>query len=104
MVKTLESTDISNIKLGVIKLYFTTCGPCKAYTKFFEQAAETLKDENIEFFELECSEDKSILYDNGLKTVPSTLFVKDGKVVESFSGARPAPTLVSMIEDSLLTK
>lgn len=74
--ETVEQTG----KPVVVDVYASWCGPCQMMKPIFEQLSEELKDKYI-FAKLNVDElrDQSIAF--GVSSVPTFIFIKNGKVV-----------------------
>jgi thioredoxin 1 len=68
----------------VVDFYADWCGPCQTMKPIFEKAGSELK--GINFFKVNVDEcaDTSQLY--GIRSIPTILFMKDGKEVERVLG------------------
>jgi thioredoxin 1 len=82
--------DFSNGK-HVVKFSATWCGPCKAYAPIFDEAIEGV--DGITFHKLDADDHSDILTQFKVRGVPTTLFIKDGEVVETKVGIQDRDTL-----------
>jgi thioredoxin 1 len=87
--------DFSNGK-HVVKFSATWCGPCKAYAPIFEEATEGVS--GVAFHKLDADDHSDILAKYGVRGVPTTLFIKDGEVIETKVGIQTKETLKEIIE------
>ena len=78
------------MKVEVLKFSATWCGPCRVL-------AQTLKDvDGITNIDIEKDQETAIKY--GIRSVPTMVFLKDGKEVHRQSGNMP----LKMYEDILV--
>jgi thioredoxin len=70
----------------VIKFYANWCGPCKVYGPTFTKVRQELEGD-IEFLEINVEEDPDNLSGQyGVRGIPHTAVLEDGKEVKSQSG------------------
>ncbi len=82
--KNLEEAIKSN---SFVVAYFSAewCGPCKAYGPIVEKMAE--KHNDITFGKIDCDENSESTIKYGIRSIPCTLFIKNGEVIEKGIGA-----------------
>jgi len=97
----VKELDVTSLPTGnaVVKVYGKTCSPCKALAPEFEQVAEQVQD--VEFYSV-CLEDnlewvKSVK----VRSVPTLLFYKDGEIVQTVTGFKPASVISELISTHL---
>lgn len=82
----------------IIKRYTASwCGPCKQLTPVFEDLQKEISD--VSFQTIDVDQNKEMTLNEGVRSVPTVIFEKDGEQVHRFSGFLPK----SMIE-KLITK
>jgi thiol-disulfide isomerase/thioredoxin len=95
-----EFNDLKNSsKLVVIKFFATWCGPCQLYAPTFDQVAQKHGDKAI-FAMIDADATDSELQKIGAKHaqyLPTTLFMKNGTVLESITGQKSAGELERLI-------
>lgn len=69
--------------LVVIDFWAPWCGPCRMYSKIFEQAANSI--ESAKFVKLNIDDWEGTL-PYPVQNIPATVFVKDGKEVDRLVG------------------
>ena len=64
----------------VIKLSATWCGPCKQYAPIFNEAVDGLPDtwESLAV-DIDTDEGRELMIANGIRSVPTTIFMEVGK-------------------------
>lgn len=82
-------------KVSVIDFYATWCGPCKALEPIFESLAE--KVPQVQFGRVDVDDNQQVAHEYGITAMPTCLFFKDGKKVDTIIGANP-PKLVALIQ------
>jgi len=81
----------------VIKFYANWCGPCKIYGPTFTKVREELEGA-IEFLEINVEEDTENLSGQyGVRGIPHTVVLEDGKEVRSQSGRLTEEQLKELI-------
>lgn len=73
-------------KLFVIDFTAKWCGPCKMIAPLFDEMSEEFSDSCI-FVKVDVDEAPEISAAHNVMSMPTFLFIKNGKVVDRFSGA-----------------
>ena len=82
----VENNDINDlIKEGVhvIDFYATWCGPCKMLEPVLE---ELENNTDIDIIKVDIDKNQKLTYEYRILSVPTLVFVKDGKTVEELIG------------------
>ena len=81
-------------------LYFTAvwCGPCKALAPIMEQIGREMP---VTIEKIDVDSDRTKLNEYGVSSVPTLIFLKDGKVVKRTVGMQPKKLLVENIQGLL---
>lgn len=108
-MKPIEITD-ENFEQEVLKsnlpvlvdFWAVWCGPCKMIAPIVEQlAAEYNGKLKVGKLDVDNNQQSAIKY--GVRSIPTLLIFKDGKVVETIIGAVPKPMIVNKIAPLLQT-
>jgi len=81
--------------LLVIDVWSPTCGPCKMYGPIFETVSS--ETNGITMGKLNGQENRDILSKYEIKSVPTTLFIKGGTLLEKKVGLIQKNDLVELI-------
>ena len=81
----------------MVDFWATWCGPCYALAPIVEQIAEEYEG-NVKVAELDVDDNQSTAMRFDVRSIPSVLFFKDGKHVDTSVGAVPKARLVEKIE------
>lgn len=76
------------------------CGPCRLIAPIVEELAQEY-DGKMKFAKLDVDVNQKTAMEFGIRSIPTLLIFKNGKVVASVIGAVPKPNLVSKIESVL---
>lgn len=76
------------------------CGPCRLIAPIVEELAQEY-DSKMKFAKLDVDVNQKTAMEFGIRSIPTLLIFKNGKVVASVIGAVPKPNLVSKIESVL---
>ena len=78
----------------VIKLSATWCGPCKQYAPIFNEVVDGLPDtwESLAV-DIDTDEGRELMIANGIRSVPTTMFMEVGKDPKIISGVMSAEQL-----------
>jgi len=81
---------------AIIQFSANWCGPCKALAPVLETLA---KENNIEVYKVDISQETELAKDRGVRSIPYVEFLKEGKVVETFVGAKPKDLIQESIKN-----
>lgn len=99
MTKEEFESKVSSGKLILVDFFATWCGPCQMMKPVMAEIEEKFKDDNkVEIIAVDIDENPAIPAQYSVMSVPSFLFIKDGKAVDTIIGAVPADNLVEKIE------
>ena len=73
------------------------CGPCKQIAPLIEELARTY-DGKLKIGKVDVDTNNQTSLNYMIRSIPSLLFFKNGKVVDQIVGAVPKPQLVSKVE------
>lgn len=97
MAKIIPSIEFENEVLKselpvLVDFYATWCGPCKMVAPFVEELSDEMKGKaKVVKVDIDQSDDIASQYN--IRSVPTLMFFKDGKVVDQISGAVPKTVL-----------
>jgi thioredoxin 1 len=86
--------------LAMVDFWATWCGPCRIIAPHVEQLA-TEYDGRVKVAKLDVDQSPETPARFGVRSIPSVLFFKDGKLVDSVVGAVPKGHLAERIEKHL---
>ncbi|KAL6257209.1 hypothetical protein P5V15_012136 [Pogonomyrmex californicus] len=72
-------------KLVVIDFFAVWCGPCKMIGPMIEELAKDMQD--IVFLKVDVDECEDVAAEYEISSMPTFVFIKESKVLETFSGA-----------------
>ena len=106
-MKPVEVTD-ANFKTEVldsqtpvlVDFWATWCGPCKMIAPIVEELA-TEYDGKMKFGKLDVDANQQVANQFGIRSIPTLLVFKGGKVVDQIIGAMPKRNLVDKISPHL---
>ena len=84
----------------MVDLWAPWCGPCRMVAPVVEGLAEKY-DKRFKFCRLNVAENPQTASRYGIMSIPTLMFFKDGKVVETVIGAVPERVLQPKIEELL---
>jgi thioredoxin 1 len=101
--KPIEVTDndfadkVENAQgLSVVDLWAEWCIPCKAIAPVMEELAIEYAGK-VAFFKLDTDSNRGTSQKYMVRSIPTLLFFKDGKVVDTVIGAVPKESIVEVI-------
>jgi thioredoxin 1 len=108
MITVREITSIDDLKsfygdsaesLHIVKIGAEWCGPCRVLSDTLRGLdAERIGDTLIAEVDIEKDEKDEIVTEYGIRSIPVTMFVKNGEVLEKIVGSIPTETIHKKIE------
>jgi len=83
----------------VVDFWATWCPPCKAFGPVFEKVSDEITD--VEFLKMDVDENPDFSSENGIQSIPTVWFVKDGEKVAEHVGGLEKDDLVQLIQKYL---
>ena len=84
----------------MVDLWAPWCGPCRMIAPLVESLAEKY-DKGFKFCRLNVDENPQTASKYGIMSIPTLMFFKDGKLMETVVGAVPERVLQPKIEELL---
>lgn len=82
----------------MIDFYAEWCGPCRMMSPIVEQFAKDYEGK-IKIGKINVDEESDLAIRFGVQSIPSFIFVKDGKVIDRITGALPKPVLKNYLDE-----
>jgi thioredoxin len=86
----------SSDNIVVVDFHAKWCAPCKMLGPIFEQCVE--EDKDIVGVKIDIDEQKEIQIEQGIRSIPTLVFFKGGKVIHTKSGMMSESNLKSLFE------
>ena len=93
----IESTE----GLSMVDFWAAWCGPCRMVAPIVAALAETYAEQGLKVGKLDVDSNPATASRFGIRSIPSILFFKDGKHVDTVIGAVPKPFLEAKINEHI---
>lgn len=87
---------VEDNKIVIIDFWAAWCGPCKSFAPIFEKTAEKYPD--IAFAKLNTEEQQGIASHFQIRSIPTTMILKEQVVVFQEAGVLPEAAFIDIIE------
>ncbi len=87
--------------LAIVDFWAEWCGPCRIVGPIVEELAGDYADRGVLVGKVDVDENPGTASRFGIRSIPSILFFKDGKHVDTVVGAVPKPHLEKKIQEHL---
>jgi len=87
--------------LAMVDFWAEWCGPCRIVAPIVAELAEAYAEKGLRVGKLDVDENPKTASRFGIRSIPSILFFKDGKHVDTVIGAVPRPFLEAKIREHL---
>ncbi len=86
--------------LVIVDFFATWCRPCKMLAPVFEEASTMMRGQ-AKFVKVDVEEVSDIARKYNVRSVPTTMIFKDGKLVEAMTGFMPKEKLIKKLNNHI---
>ena len=91
----------SSSGLAMVDFWAAWCGPCRMVAPIVADLAEEFSEKGLKVAKLDVDTNPTTASKFGIRSIPSILFFKDGKHVDTVVGAVPKPMLEGKINEHI---
>ena len=95
-LKNFHQEVMNSDKPVLLDFWAPWCGPCRMVVPMVEQIAEERPD--IKVGKINIDEQFELANQFGIMSIPTLMVVKDGKIVNKTTGARPKQAILQMLQ------
>ncbi|MBD3231725.1 thioredoxin [Candidatus Dependentiae bacterium] len=93
-----EQEVLKSDKPVIIDVFATWCGPCQMMAPIFEEVSKEMADK-YKFAKLNIDEERDLAIEYNVSSVPTIIFIKNGKIIGKETGYMDADTLKEKIKN-----
>jgi len=85
--------------LTMVDFWAAWCGPCRMVAPIVADLADAYSEQGLRVGKLDVDQNPHVASKFGIRSIPSILFFKDGKHVDTVVGAVPRPFLEAKVNE-----
>lgn len=85
--------------VSLVDCWADWCGPCRMLAPIIDELSEEM--DQVNFYKLDVDENQEIPAQFGIRSIPTMLIAKDGKVIDALIGFQPKENIKQAIEAHL---
>lgn len=91
-----KTAVLEQSNLSVIDFWATWCGPCQMLSPIVDEVSKEF--ENVNFYKVNVDEEPDLTMQFSIKSIPTLVFIKDGKTVDLAIGLISKEELMDFVK------
>jgi thioredoxin 1 len=92
-----EEVVLNSDKTVLIDFWASWCGPCRMQAPIIEELADELEG-SVVVAKMDVDDNSELAAQFSVMSIPTLIFIRDGKIVSRRTGVTPKATLLSMLD------
>ena len=92
-----DAIEASRERLVLVDFWASWCGPCRSLAPVLEKLAGEYRD-SLKLVKVDTDREQELAMQFGIRSLPTVLFFKDGRVVDQFMGVLPESDIREKID------
>jgi thioredoxin 1 len=94
--ETLKVGELGKDKIAVVDFWAPWCGPCKILGPILDEVSKEFPDK-ADIYKVDMDKCPGVAAEHNIVSIPTLLFIKDGKIIDRHTGLLPKNGLMSKI-------
>ncbi|MFV0556782.1 MAG: thioredoxin [Lactovum sp.] len=83
----------------LVDFWAERCGPCRMQAPILEKLSEELEESELKILKMNIDEEPETAQSFGIMSIPTLMFIKDGKVAKQVAGVHNKQQILSILSE-----